>query len=124
MKKLCVFLSLFVCVLAFRGVAQTATNDFFAGKWEIEIVGTPNGDVKFMTDLVRKDGVLTGELVNPADQENGKRAITKVQEADGKISIFFDSVQAGELSIDLEKVDNDNLKGSLYGFPATAKRGK
>ena len=110
--------------LAFTSNAQTTRpTDFFAGKWEIDVAGTPNGDVKFLTDLVRKDGRLTGKLVNPADSAN-KRPITKVVESADKVSIFFDSSQAGELSIDLDKVDNDNLKGTLYNFEAKAKRVK
>lgn len=108
---------------AFEGHGQAASStDFFAGKWEISVVGTPNGDVKFTTDLVRKDGKLTGELINPDDAENSKRPITKVVENGDKIAIYFDSSQAGELSIDLDKVDDDNLKGTLYNFDTTAKR--
>lgn len=117
------FLLLFLCT-AFKSNAQTTSStDVFAGKWEISVTGTPNGDVTFLTELVRKDGKLTGELTNPADPSN-KRPITKVVEAGDKLSIYFDSSQAGELSIDLDKIDNDNLKGTLYNFPATAKRGK
>lgn len=86
------------------------------------VAGTPNGDVKFFTNLVRKEGKLTGELVNPEDSANGKRAITKVEENANKMVIYFDSPQAGEISIELAKVDDDNLKGYLMSFPATAVR--
>jgi hypothetical protein len=124
MKKISIFFVLLFLGLACNGFCQTAaTTDFFAGKWEIQVVGTPNGDVKFVTDLVRKDGKLTGELVNPADSD-AKRPITRIEESASKLIIFFDSAQIGEISIDLDKVDNDNLKGVLYNFEATAKRVK
>lgn len=107
--------------VAYTSSAQNASQgDFFAGKWEISIPGTPNGDVKLLTDLVRKDGMLTGELLNPSDPDN-KRPITKVVENSNKLSIYFES-QAGEMVLDLDKVDNDNLKGMVYSFEATAKR--
>lgn len=123
MKKASILLLLLFLGTAFTGFSHApAPADFFAGKWEIQLKGTPYGDIKFYTNLVRKDGNLTGELVNPEDPANGKRPITKVVESPNKISIFFDSSQGGEISIDLTKVDEDNLKGALMDFDASAVR--
>ena len=77
--------------------------------------------MKFLTDLVRKDGKLTGELVDSADP-TVKRPITKIEETADKLVIYFESSQAGEISVELATVDNDNLKGALMSFDATAKR--
>jgi hypothetical protein len=124
MKKIPIFILALLFGIAFCGFSQTATpKDFFAGKWEISISGTPRGDVKFVTDLGRKDGKLTGILVETVDSTQ-KRPITKIEESATKIAIFFESSQAGELSIDLEKVDDNNLKGSLMSYEAVAKRRK
>lgn len=110
--------------VALTGFSQTtAPTDFFAGKWEISITGTPRGDVKFLTNLMRKDGKLTGELVDTADDKE-KRPITRVDESAGKLVIYFDSSQAGEIAVELAKVDDDNLKGTLMSYDATAKRVK
>lgn len=123
MKKVSILWFVILFVLSVDGFAQTVPpTDFFAGKWEISLTGTPRGDVKFMTDLVRKEGKLTGELVDAADPANGKRAITKVDEQDNGMVIHFKSSQGEDTSIDLTKVDDDNLKGTLMGFSATAKR--
>ncbi len=123
MKKASVLLFVLFLSITFYGFSQTAPKDFYAGKWEILLTGTPNGDVKFFTNLTRKDGKLTGELVNPEDATNGKRPITKVEESADKIAIYFESSQGGEISINLAKVDNDNLKGSLMdSFDAKATR--
>jgi hypothetical protein len=123
MKKASILLFVLLVAVSFQGFPQiTPPADFFAGKWEIAVMGTPNGDSKFVTDLVRKDGKLTGELVDPA----GSRPaipITKVEEGAGTLTIYFESSQAGEISIDLTKVDDDHLKGQLMGmFDATALR--
>ena len=122
MKKASVLLLVLFLGFALNGFSQATPKDFFAGKWEISLTGTPNGDVKFLTNLIRKDGKLTGELVNPEDSTNGKRPITKVEENGDKLAIYFESTQGGEISIDLVKVDADNLKGSLMSFDAKAKR--
>lgn len=56
MKKVSLFLFVFLLGLSVRGFSQTTPPaDFFAGKWEITIMGTPNGDAKLVTELVRKD---------------------------------------------------------------------
>jgi hypothetical protein len=124
MKKASIILFVLFLGIAFNGFSQTAaSNDLFAGKWEILLTGTPNGDVKFLTNLTRKDSKLTGELVNPDDTANGTRKITKVEESSDKMAIFFMSSQGDEISINLAKVDHDNLKGSLMdSFEAKATR--
>ena len=116
------FLFLFVG-MAHAGFSQTTTPpDFFAGKWEISATGTPVGDVKFTTNLVRRDGKLTGELTNTTDLSQAKRPLSRVEEKGDKLLMYFESSQGGEIAIDLTKVDNDSLKGTLSTFDATAKR--
>lgn len=123
MKKSSLILFLLLLGVVVNGFAQTTPpTDFFAGKWEIAVKNTPRGDVNFLTDLTRKEGKLTGDLSDPSDTATGKRAITKVEESADKLAIYFESSQAGEISIELAKVDNDTLKGSLMSYEATAKR--
>ncbi|GAB4018980.1 hypothetical protein GCM10028808_55120 [Spirosoma migulaei] len=126
MKTASFILVLLLSAITF-GYAQTtapAPADFFAGKWEITIIGTPAGDAKMVTNLVRKDGKLTGELTDPT----GVRPVTpisKVEEGTDKITLSFESPQAGEVSIELAKADADHLKGQLMNmFEATAVRAK
>ncbi len=123
MKKVSLFLFVFLLGISLQGFSQTAPpTDFFAGKWEIAVAGTPIGDIKFLTNLVRKDSKLTGELVRADDATAEKRPITKIEETDDQLKIYFESQQGGEISIDLKKVDDNNLKGKLIDFEAAAKR--
>lgn len=122
MKKVGIFLFVLFLSINLNGFSQTAPKDFYAGKWEISLAGTPNGDVKLLTDLTRKDGKLTGELTNASDATQPKRPITKVEENGDKLAIYFESSQGGEISIDLIKVNNENLKGTLMDFEAKATR--
>jgi hypothetical protein len=122
MKKVSMLLFVFLLGVCVKGFPQTTAGpDFFAGPWEITIVGAPNGDVKFLTDLTRKDGKLTGELKDP---EGTKPAtpITSVEEQDNTIVIHFDNDQVGDIGIRLAKVDDDHLKGEVMMFEATAVR--
>lgn len=121
MKKASLILFLLMMGFSVRSFSQTTTPDFYIGKWEIVVTGSPRGDVTFLTDLVRKEGNITGTLVDAADP-NEKRPITKVEESTSKLVIYFESSQAGEISIDLTKVDDDHLKGSLMSYDAKAKR--
>ena len=48
----------------------------------------------------------------------------KVEEAEGKITLYF-SAQGYDVNVELNKVDDDNLKGTLMNmFEAKAKRVK
>lgn len=125
MKKVSLFLFIFLLGICAKGFSQsTPPTDFFAGKWEITITGTPSGDAKMVTDLVRKDGKLTGELKDPSGT-NPAMLITKIEEGKDKLTIYFDTAQAGEIGIELAKVDDDHLKGQLMNmFDSTAVRQK
>ena len=126
MKKAAVILVLLLTAVTFSSHAQTtAPTDFFAGKWEVLIVGTPNGDSKMVTDLVRKDGKLTGELKDPTGANPEALPLTNVVEDGNKVTLYF-TAQGTDVNMDLEKVDEDHLKGSIMNgmFDASAVRVK
>lgn len=124
MKKANFFLFLVLLGLTLTSFTRMAPDDFFAGKWEITVVGTPNGDAKMTTELVRKDGKLTGEL-KPAGEGAEALPISKIEEEKEKLTIYFDHPQASGIAMELTKVDDDHLKGSVMGsFEATAVRVK
>ena len=126
MKKASIFLIALFFGIALNGYSQTtaAPADFYAGKWEITILGTPNGDAKMIASLSRKDGKFVGEMTNPAEPTAAANPITNVEEVEEKLIIYF-SASGYDLSIPFEKVDNDNLKGKLMDmFDCTAKRTK
>ena len=126
MKKASIVLVILFLGVAFKGYSQTAaTTDFFAGKWEVSVIGTPNGDSKMVTDLIRKDGKLTGELKDPSGQNPEPFPITSIVEEVDKVTLYF-TAQGTDVSLDLAKVDDSHLKGSVMNgmFDATAVRVK
>lgn len=125
MKKTSIALIVLFVGMALQGFSQTSpVVDFYAGKWEISVVGSPRGDIIFDTNLIRKDGKLTGDLVEKMDTTAAKRPITRVDETEKRLTIYFDSVQAGEIAMELDKIDDDTLEGKIMGYEATARRKK
>ena len=125
MKKSFIILLALMLGITFSGLSQnTAQKDFFAGKWEFTVLGTPNGDAKFSTTLTRKEGKLTGELSDPTNPTKEKIAITKIDETSDKITIYFTS-SGYDVNLEMSKVDENNLKGSMMGmFDAKGVRPK
>lgn len=124
MRKAAIILVILLSAVTFQSQAQTAApTDFFAGKWEMMILGTPNGDAKLATNLVRKDGKLTGELKDPTGTNPEALPITSVVENGNKVTLYF-TAQGTDVNMDLEKVDDDHLKGSIMSgmFDASAVR--
>jgi phage protein U len=96
-------------------------DDFFAGDWELEFIGTPNGDAKMLMSLSRNDHSLIGNLT-PMGQEGDEIMITDINEEESSIEIFF-SAQGYQVSVKLEIVDENNLSGSLMDLiDAKARR--
>lgn len=122
MRKVSLFCLVLMLCAAFTSNAQTNSSaDFFAGKWEITVKGTPNGDSKLLVDLVRSDSKLTGVLTNPAEPTAEKIPVT-ASESGVLLELAFNS-QGYDVTINFKKEDEDNLKGSVMGmFDADAKR--
>ena len=92
--------------------AQT-TADYFAGKWNVIIMGTPNGDSKLTLVFEKKDGKLTGAVRDSTDKEIAK--ITQIDQKDKSITAAF-NVQNYDVTLTLDPVDENNVKGSLLGM--------
>lgn len=122
MKKVSAVILLLFLGLTLQGFSQTASKDFFAGPWEIQVYNTPNGDAKLITTLTRVDGKLTGILSNSADPSIPKMTIEEViEKPDSILILFYD--EGTDVNIDLRKKDENNLEGTLMGmFTAKAQR--
>ena len=113
MKKLTLIFTLVAGMfLAIQASAQTAP-DYFPGKWNVVVLGTPNGDAKMTFIFERKDGKLTGAVQDSTGKELTK--ITQIDEKDKTITAAF-TVQTYDVNLTLEPVDDDHVKGSLMGM--------
>jgi hypothetical protein len=110
MKKVNVFLAgVFFLLFSFGANAQTKTGaDFFPGKWNLLVAGTPNGDIKMIVTLERKDGNLGG-TIEIVDYENIK--ISKTDEKESSVTLYFNA-EDHDLFILLDKKDENHVTGT------------
>ena len=120
MKKISLILTLIAGLfLSINVQAQTtnapapSTTDFYPGKWSVTVYGTPNGDVKLNFILERKDGKIGGAIQDTTGKELSK--ITQVDEKDKTITAYFNLMNY-DLTLTLDPVDDDHVKGSLLGM--------
>jgi hypothetical protein len=111
MKKLIgIFSTVFFLIFSQASHAQTNTGaDYFSGKWNLLVKGTPGGDRKLVLTLEKMDSTMTGVIQDTAG------SITKIIKAELKateLTIFFNG-EGYDLTLLLVKKDEDHVSGSL-----------
>lgn len=117
--KLNLVLILFV-LMSVAMKAQEKSNDYFVGKWDVLVVGTPNGDSKMPLVLSSVEGKLQGGIVD--DKGAIVTKFDKVEVKANNVTVYF--VGGGyNCYISLDKKDDNTAVGSLMDmFDATATR--
>ncbi|MDR1511289.1 MAG: hypothetical protein LBS15_00665 [Endomicrobium sp.] len=97
--------------------------DYFVGKWEIEVTGTPSGDTQSYLTLERKDGKLTGSMKFKTEDGQPPIVFTIVEEeGEDKITAYFIS-QGYDVYLYLKKISEDVIEGSMLDmFEVNGKR--
>jgi hypothetical protein len=122
MKKLSFVFTLIIALFVSLNVHAQTKPDYYPGKWNVLVIGTPNGDSKMTFVLERKDGKLGGVVQDSTGKELTK--ITSVEEKDKTITAAF-TIQSYDVTLTLDPVDDDHVKGSLMGmFDAKGARVK
>ncbi|MBK7098333.1 MAG: hypothetical protein IPH58_08215 [Sphingobacteriales bacterium] len=123
MKNLSLVFAVFFFVLSLNVNAQSKTGaDYFAGKWNVLLIGLPNGDAKMVVILDKKDSTLTGSIQDSTGKEISK--IQKIELIGDKATVYFTS-QGYDVNLEMDKKDDDHITGSLMGmFDAEGERVK
>lgn len=102
--------------------AQDQANDYFVGKWEVLVEGTPSGDSKMEVVIERVDGKLAGTVSRDGAQP---AKTTRVDEKkDKSVTVYFNS-SGYDVYLYMEKKGDNAVEGSLMDmFDATGKRVK
>jgi len=122
MKRLTILTAaLLSLVLSFHAQAQSKTGaDFFAGKWNVLITGTPYGDLKRVYVLDKKDDGLTGTVLDSTGKEISK--CSKVDVKDNAVTLYYTAL-GNDVSIVLTKKDEDHVTGRVMDmFGAKGER--
>ena len=123
MKKISFLITgLIFLLLSITTHAQSKTGvDYFAGKWNVLITGTPYGDLKRVYVLEKKDNDLSGTVT---DGTTGKEIskCSKIDVKDNEITLYYQSM-GNDVSIVLTKKDDDHITGKAVGaYDATGER--
>jgi hypothetical protein len=122
MKKVIVFLTGVLFLFLSTGVnAQTKTGaDYFAGKWNVVVMGTPNGDATMIFNLEKKDSTLTGVIVDTTGTEIAE--ISGCDLKDTALTLYFNA-SGYDVNLVMSIKDDDHVTGNLMGmFDAEGER--
>lgn len=124
MKKLSFAIGLLSLLLSFNAFAQSKTGaDFFSGKWNVVITGTPYGDLKRLYILEKKDNGLSGIVMDAATGKEVSKC-SKVDVKDNEVTLYYTSM-GNDVNIVLTKKDDDHVTGKALGqYDASGERVK
>src|SRR4051794_6312536 len=106
MKKFTFFLLvIFSLFLSQKGDAQVKTGaDYFAGKWNILVLGTPNCDRKMVFVLEKKETGIIGVVQDTTGKELSK--VAKAELNTNTITLYY-SMNEHDVVTELTKKDKD-----------------
>jgi len=112
---------LFLFIFAMSVNAQTKTGyDFFAGKWNVIIVGAPQGDVKMVVNFEKINNAVSSSLKDSTGIDLYQVTNTAIDN-DQAIITFIGS--QGDVPLVLKKKDETNITGDIMGmFEVEGKR--
>lgn len=91
-------------------VANTLAEDFFIGKWKLDVYGLPQGDAKMLMMIEKKDGKLAGWLGGENGEEPNE--FTKVEIE--KETLYVRFLGGGwDVPMYLDKDGDDAVVGSM-----------
>jgi len=114
MKKITLLLALFLGLLLTQTTKAQAVKDYYPGKWVITIYGTPQGDAKLTFLLERKDSKLSG-VIQDSLGTKVLSPITQFDEKEKTLTMGFNLMNY-DLTLTLDPVDDDHVKGSMMGM--------
>lgn len=116
--KIIAFVTLVVALVGLNKVSAQSS-DPFAGKWKVEVTGTPSGDSTGELALERKDGKLTGTFTI----KGASSKLSRVEEKKEEITAYFTSSSGYDVYLYLKKNAENAAEGSMMDmFDAKAVR--
>lgn len=123
MKKVVVVIAMFLFAFSANSVkAQDSTSQFFKGKWEFFVKGTPSGDVTLPVRFELVESKLKGYFFSPDTKSEVK--MDTVYLVNDKINMAF-NIMSYDVTLFVAKKDADHAEGSLMNmFEILATRKK
>ncbi len=121
MKKVkMVLVAVFILFVAINVQARDVAQDFFLGKWNVEVKGTPSGDIKILMTISMEDDKWIGYVSGAEGEEKTK--FDRVEVNEDLISVYWFS-NGYDVYLRLKKSGDNKLEGALMEmFDASAER--
>jgi hypothetical protein len=122
MKKANLLLTaLFLILISFSLQAQEKPSDFYLGKWDVLIQGTPSGDIRLLINIEEKDGSMAGTISSEGTE--GTKA-DKIMTNENSATVYW--FAAGyDVYLTMNRKEENKVDGNLMGmFTAIIERVK
>ena len=115
MKKVNVFFTGVVILLLSISInAQAKTGaDYFEGKWDVVVKGTPSGDAQMLLTLENVDGKPSGTISLDAQSEPQK--LSSVTVSENSLTVYF-SASGYDVFLTMKIIDDDHIDGTMMGM--------
>ena len=96
-------------------VAQENNADFFLGKWNCTVIGTPNGDAKFVLKVEKNEAALAAFIIS----EDGKsQKVDRVETKTNAITVYW-FAEGYDVYMTLTKKEDGKVEGTLMDMFTT-----
>lgn len=102
--------------------AQTKSGyDFFDGKWNVIVSGSPQGNVNMIVNFTKINDVVSASIIDSAGNDLYK--VTKTVIDKDQATITFIGSMSDDVPLTLRKKDETNITGDIMGmFGVEGKR--
>ncbi|WP_339864730.1 hypothetical protein [uncultured Algoriphagus sp.] len=102
-----------LATISFAFTSYNPSPEYFEGKWNVLVKGTPQGDATIPVRFETKDGKTTGYFTEEGATEEKKMSSTTI--SGDAINTAF-NISGYDVTLYLKKVDADHAKGDLMGM--------
>lgn len=124
MKKLSLLFAIVLGLFITLDTNAQTTEPTFEGKWNVNILNTPNGDAQMVFVFEKKDGQYSGVIQDASGAETSKVTGITTSQNDKRLYGNF-TAEGYDINITLDLVDNDHVRGNVMDmFDANGTRVK
>ena len=99
--------------------AQEKPSDFYLGKWDVLINGTPSGDIKLQLNIEEKDGSLAGIIASEGSEAS---KVDKVVAKENSVTVYW-FASGYDVYLTMNKKEDNKVDGNFMDmFPAKIVR--
>lgn len=93
-----------------KGTNNLPKETYFAGKWEIVLKGTPEGDISFLMTFQQKEGKWMGTYINQKTKE--ENALQSIEVNGDKITLAL-KLSSYDMTMQLNRINDEHITGKM-----------